>query len=124
MLIPASLGISKALPAVDAVIPHKHHRQLIHFRSFKLWSHECSLVDFREPGFQHLSGFVPIGCVCALSERAAMTVILNPPYGRAIPLVNAAAFLASHFSSSFLAVAQRVFTALRAISCRWLLLRL
>src|SRR5271165_2999656 len=119
MLIPAILGISKALPAVDAVIPHKHHRQFIHFRSFKLWSHECSLIDLREPSVQHLLSFAGIRCVCALSERATMTVILNPPYRRVVPLVDtASAFLASHRSSRFFAFAQRAKTALRAISLR------
>src|SRR5271157_481174 len=103
MLIPASLGISKALPAVDAVIPHEHHRQFIHFRSFKVWSHECSLIDLREPSVQHLLSFAGVRCVCALSERAAMTVILNPPHWRPLPLIDTpCAFPASHFSSSFL----------------------
>src|SRR5664280_591600 len=125
MLIPASLRIRQALPAVDAVIPHEHHRQFIDLCSFKLWTHECSLIDLRKPGFQHLPCLVPIGCVCALSERAAMTVIFNPPHGRTVPLVYAACtFLASHFSPCFLAFAQRAFTAFRAISCRSLLLRL
>src|SRR5215469_11572867 len=57
--------------------------------------------------------------MCALPKGTPMTVVFDPPNVPAVPLVDAAtASLATHRSSFRLVLAQRVMTALRAISLR------
>src|SRR5215469_10016135 len=118
MAFPASLSIVNALLAVDAVIADKHFRQFVHLRSFELRSHECSLIDLRQPSGQYLRGFVVVSCLCAFAEYAAMTVVLNPPHSRVFPPIETAFRLRFHHSPFPLFLTQRAWAAFRAISFR------